>query len=65
MTTTKTPGYSVRLAIYFGTDKNGKRRAYRFSHMQFRAFPMSLADAELFIAQGQADLLDCNPLTGK
>lgn len=62
--TTKTPGYNCRLAIYFKVDKNGKKRAYRFSHRQFRAFPMPLADAELFIAQGQADQIDSNPLTG-
>jgi hypothetical protein len=63
--TTTTPGYNTRLAIYFTNDKNGKRRAYRFSHRQFRAFPMPLADAELFIAQDQADEIDGNPLHTK
>lgn len=60
-TTTKTPGYSTRLEIWFKMDKRGKRRAYYFSSMQFRAFPLPLADAELFIATGQADLIDGNP----
>lgn len=59
---TKTPGYNSRLEIYFTTDKNGKRRAFRFSPRQFRAFPIGVAEAELFIAQGQADQIDGNPL---
>ncbi len=62
MTTTKTPGYNTRLGIYFTTTASGKRRAYRFSPSQFRAFPIGVAAAEAFIAQDQADLLDGNPI---
>lgn len=60
--TTTTPGYNSRLAIYFMNDRNGKRRAFRFSHRQFRAFPMGVAEAELLIAQGEADQIDGNPI---
>jgi hypothetical protein len=62
MTQTKTPGYNTRLAIYFQTDRNGKRRAYRWSGMQLRSFPVSAANAELWIAQDLADEIDGNPL---
>jgi hypothetical protein len=64
-TTTKTPGYNVRLGIYFTADKNGKKRAYRWGAGQFRAFPIGVDKAEAFIAQGFADLLPCNPITGR
>ena len=59
---TKTPGYNCRLAIFFDTDKNGRKVAYRWSGRQVRAFRMSVADAELFIAQDQADRLAGHPL---
>ena len=61
-TAANTPGYSTRLGIYFATNKNGQRCAYRFSPTQFRAFRMNLAQAEEFIAQDQAELLDGNPV---
>ncbi len=64
-TTTKPPGYNCRLGIYFTTDKNGKKRAYRWGAGSFRAFPISVPVAENFIAQGQADLMPCNPITGR
>ena len=54
---TNTPGFNCRLAISFSTDKNGKKRArYTSRHNYFRSFPLPLADAELFIAMGSADL---------
>ncbi len=62
-TTNKTPGYNCRLAIFFGS-VNGKKVAYYWSGMQLRAFRMKLAQAENFIAQGQADLIDGHPLKG-
>lgn len=34
-----------KIFIYYKTDKNGKTRAYRFERMQFRAFPMSVKEA--------------------
>ena len=55
--TMNTPGYNCRINIYFKTDKNGRRRAYYTGRSNpFRAFPLPLADAELFIATEQADL---------
>ncbi len=62
MNTDKTPGYNTRLGIYFTTTATGKRRAFRFSPSQFRAFPIGVAVAELLIAQGQADELEGNPI---
>ena len=59
---TPTPGFNRRIAIFFGTDKNGNRRAYRWSPMQLRSFPMALATAELLVATDAADLLDRNPM---
>lgn len=61
-TTTKTPGFNCRLGIFFDHDKNGRKVAYRWGGRQMRAFRMPLADAELFIATDQADLLDGHPL---
>lgn len=55
-----TPGYSHRLAIWFTTIKGGRRRAWYWAYG--RAFPVPLADAELFIAQDQADQTCCHPL---
>ena len=55
--TTNTPGYNCRIAITFSTNKNGRKLARYTSHRQpFRSFPLPLADAELFIATGAADL---------
>ena len=57
--TNTTPGYNCRLRIYFTTDNNGRKRArYYGTHHVFRSFPLPLVDAELFIAQGLADLID-------
>lgn len=61
MTKTTTPGYRELLDIYF-TSKNGKRRAWRMSYSQFRAFPVKLADAELWVATGLATEIPGNPL---
>lgn len=60
--TTKTPGYASRLAIWFQTTKTGRRRAYYFSTLAGRVMPVPMADAETFIALGQADRIDGNPL---
>jgi hypothetical protein len=62
-TKTKTPGYNTRLNIYFKTNVKGQRAAYRFDWTQFRAFRMPIAEAEMWIATEQADLLDGNPMT--
>jgi hypothetical protein len=61
MATTKTPGYTHRLSIWFQNTKTGKRRAYYFSTLAGRAIPLPLADAELFIATDQADQIQGHP----
>jgi hypothetical protein len=45
------------MEIAIRTKKNGKRSAYRYETRQFRFFPMSLAEAELMLATGQASLI--------
>lgn len=56
MTTTPTPGFNCRIAIFFTYDKNGNKRArYYGKHNPFRSFPLPLADAEMFIANDTAD----------
>lgn len=46
--------------IWFTATRTG-RRAYYYSHRQFRAFPLPLAKAELEIATGAAVEIPCNP----
>ena len=60
-TPAKTPGYNHRLEIFFA-HQSGRKVAYRFSRMQFRAFRMPLADAELAQATGTADFIHCHPM---
>lgn len=60
--TAKTPGYNSRLAIWFDHDKNGRKIAYHWSFRAFRAFRISVADAEMWIAQDLADRIDGHPL---
>jgi hypothetical protein len=61
--TRPTPGYNCRLTIWFTTPaKGGRRRAWYWSFGATRAIPLRLADAELFIAQDQADQTCCHPL---
>jgi hypothetical protein len=62
-TTTKTPGYNCRLSIWFKNDRNGRQVAYYFSYGACRAIRISLADAQLFIAQDQADQIAGHPFT--
>lgn len=50
-----------RMSIYFETDKNGRRVAYRYAWRQLRAFRMRLAEAEALVASGEADLLTGHP----
>ena len=57
-----TPGYNRRIAIFFQLDRHGRKVAYRWSGMQMRAFRMSVADAELLLAQDYADLLPGHPM---
>lgn len=61
-TTANTPGFNCRLAVFFDHDKHGRKLAFRWSPMQFRAFRMPLADAELFVATEAADLLPGHPM---
>lgn len=51
-----------KIFIYYKTDKNGKTRAYRFERMQFRAFPMSVKEANKAIYEGYGELMTGNPL---
>jgi len=62
METTITPGYRVRLGIWFVTLANGKRAAYWYSGAQQRAWRIGLEKAELLIANGLADKVDGHPL---
>ena len=59
---TATPGYNCRLQIFFTTSTSGKRLAYRWSGLQFRAFRISLDEAEIMQATGTADVLSGHPL---
>lgn len=61
-TKTPTPGYNTHLEVFFSTDKHGRKLAHRFSRRQFRAFRMPLADAEFFVAAGQATEIPGNPM---
>ena len=58
---TTTPGFNTRIAIFFDHDKHGRKIAYRWSRPAMRAIRMSLTDAELFIAQDQADRIPGHP----
>lgn len=49
-------------AIFFETSRKGQRLAYRWSPMQLRSFRVSLATAELSIAQGLAFEIPSNPM---
>lgn len=61
-TTTKTPGYSTRLGIWFKTDRRGRPTAWYFSTGAGRAVRLPLTDAQMWIAQDQADQLANHPL---
>lgn len=58
----KTPGFNTHLEIFFSVDKRGRKLAHRWSRGQLRAFRMPLADAEVFVATGQATKLSGHPL---
>lgn len=59
---TKTPGFNCRLSIWFTTDKNHKRVAFQWNNRCRRAVRISVTDADLFIAQGQADQISGHPM---
>lgn len=61
MTTTQTPGYNSRISIWFDYDKNGRKVAYYWSSRGFRSIRMSVADAEMFIANETADQISGHP----
>ena len=52
----KTPGYNCRISIAFDVIAGGRKVAYRWTRSQMRWFRMGLAEAELLIATGAADL---------
>lgn len=47
--------------IWFKTIKGGKVRAYYWSGLQFRSFPISMKEAERRILDGEARLVERNP----
>lgn len=47
--------------IFITTSRKGRRMAFRYSFHQFRSFRMPIAEAEMMIATGQAQLVDHNP----
>lgn len=61
MTKPHTPGYNHHLEIWFKVDGNGRKTAWFWSRLAFRAFRLPLANAELFVAQGQATKVDGHP----
>lgn len=40
--------------VKFKTDKDGRKRAYKWSQRQIRWFPMKLDEAELAVKMGKA-----------
>ena len=50
-----TPGYNIRLTITIKADKNGRTRATYWSMAAGRNLPIAMADAQEFLATGQAD----------
>lgn len=50
--------------IWFTTDRNGRKVAYRWNWGAGRAVRMSLADAELWAATDAANVVDGHPLKG-
>lgn len=56
---------TMQTTIYYQTDKNGRRVAYRYSWSQLRSFRIGLAEAELLLATGQATLSAGHPLKGE
>jgi hypothetical protein len=58
---TPTPGYNVHLEIAFTTDRYGRPIAYRWSPSSHRWMRMSLNDARIFVAEGEATQV---PYTG-
>lgn len=44
----------AKMTVKFVTDKNGRKRAYKYSTKQMRWFPMPVDEAELAVATGEA-----------
>lgn len=45
---------TYQMAIKFKHDKNGKKRAYRYSRLQHRWFPIGREKAEILLASEEA-----------
>jgi hypothetical protein len=58
---TKTPGFDMHIEVWFSVDHSGRRVAHHFSRNAFRAVRIPLADAELFVATGQATEVSGHP----
>lgn len=58
---TATPGYRIRLDIWFATDRRGRKVAYRWCYGAGRAVRVSLVDAELWAATNAATVLPGHP----
>jgi hypothetical protein len=58
MTTSPKMDAIKRFGIRIATDKRGRKRAYYFSPMSMRSFPMPIEEAEILIAAEQAIRVD-------
>jgi hypothetical protein len=50
-----TPGYNIRLCIRIRANAQGRRVAHYFSRAALRWLPVKIADADRWIAAGEAD----------
>ncbi len=51
--------------VWFDTDRNGRKIAFRWMARSMRACRMNVTDAETAIATGQAHHSNGHPITGK
>jgi len=49
---------AARVEILYKADKNGRVKAYRFSRLQMRYFPMTRDAADAAILEGRAIILN-------
>lgn len=52
----------MRKQVWFQTNANGRKVAYRFSPQQMRSFRVSVTEAEMQVATGEATQACCNPM---
>jgi hypothetical protein len=59
---TPTPGYNHRLQVWFGTDRRSRKVAWHWCVRAHRAIRLPLLDAEMMVAQDQADEIPGHPM---